>query len=246
MTTGNCNKLKESASIVLVGYPLNTKDFRKLINDARLLDYEFQEVKPNILNNINLSSEDLNKLIDEIPIVIFSSQKYGLDLLLLQNEKKLSLSIQNFKIEKLASIENVIDILLNFNLSALVQIGFNFLSVYELERTKLKLLNEQIEKLSINNIEVWNKNKTFVLTLPFDFEDHISTYKIQKMLPIEGEKPNKRIYQIDVNQNFNIDRENNLAKNNDVINIIKRLEPLYSNEYKPMCKEFLKLKYEQV
>ena len=95
-----------------------------------------------------------------------------------------------------------------------------------------------------NSVKSWFEFVLSLLTLPFDFDDHISTYKIQKMLPIEGETPKKRIYKIDVNQNFEIKRENNMAKNADVIEKIHKLEPLYCNEYKNMCNEILKMYYE--
>lgn len=245
MCTNHYKLTSESASIVLVGYPLKIIDFRNLFkkNDF-LTKYNISESKAEFKGNDDIPKEQLELLLKSLPIAVFTSEKYKFDIVLLENEHKLSFSILNFDIKNLGMINEIVDNLLDCNLSSISQIGFNFSSVFEFNNKKLKLLNENIENITVETEKVWDKNKTFILTLPFDFDDHISTYKIQKMLPIEGETPKKRIYKIDVNQNFEIKRENNMAKNADVIEKIHKLEPLYCNEYKNMCNEILKMYYE--
>lgn len=235
----------ESASIVLVGYPLQVTDFRNLFkkNDF-LTKFDICEAKPELQGLDNIPKPQLEHLLNNLPIAVFTSKKYKFDIVLLENEHKLSFSILNFDIKNLEMVNEVIDNLLNCNLSSISQIGFNFSSVFEFSNKKLKLLNENIENMTVGTEKVWDKNKTFILTLPFDFDDHTSTYKIQKMLPLEGETPQKRIYKIDVNQNFEIKRENNMAKNSDIITKIYKFESLYCNEYRNMCNEFLKMYYE--
>lgn len=244
MSSNHYKLMNESASIVLVGYPLQRAEFRSLFNKSEFAKYNFEEVQPQLQNIKDIPKEQLDIILKSLPVAVFSSKKNNADIVLLENEKKLSFSNNKFDIKNLNMINTSIDILLGCNLSSISQIGFNFSSEFEFNNKKLKLLNEDIEKIKINDKAIWDKNKTFILTLPFDFGDHVSTYKIQKMLPVSGESSHKRIYKIDVNQNFDIKRENNIAKNSDIIAIINKFESLYHNEYKSMCSEFLKMYYE--
>lgn len=245
MCSNHYKLTSESASIVLVGYPLQVTDFRNLFKKIDFLTkYDIHEAKAELQGINDIPKEKLDTLLKSLPIAVFTSQKHKFDIVLLENEQKLSFSILNFDIKNLCMINEIIDNLLDCNLSSISQIGFNFSNVFEFNNKKLKLLNENIEDITVGTEKVWNKNKTFILTLPFDFDDHTSTYKIQKMLPIQGEKLKKRIYKIDVNQNFTIEREKNLQKNSDIIAKIHRLESLYCNEFRNMCNEFLKMYYE--
>lgn len=239
--------LTEFTSIVFVGYPLNTNEFRNLFNSSEILKkLSIQEKIPNLDLNVKLSEEKVKQLISSIPVVIYTSEKNNFEIIYLSHEKKLSFSIkENFDKTNICDIKSVIDVLLGCNISSFTQIGFNFVDRYEFRNNeKLKLLNEDIENIKIEDSNIWEKNKTFILTLPFQFEDHVSTYKIQKMIPINPQKDNKRIYQIEVNQNFNLGNVNNITKNNEIVTIIDQLENLYSKEYKPMCNNFLKMYYE--
>lgn len=242
----NNELLSESASIVLVGYPLNIPNFKQLfINSKAYKNFDFSEKLPEIEFDREVKKEQLDHILAKIPISIYESKKYGFNIVLLQNENKLSFSIKEFKTNKLESINEIIDILFGCDISKISEIGFNHISRYKFSKNeKLKLLNPEIENIKINENKIWGNNKTFILTLPFQFNDHISTYKIQKMIPVKEIKDAKRIYQIEANQNFNLRKENNMAKNSEAINIINKLEDLYCNEYKPMCNEFLRMYYE--
>ncbi len=245
MTKENYKVLDEFASIVLVGYPLSKEDLRqKLKNSGVFKKCGFKEIQPEISSDTNIPEEHKAALLERIPMAVFDSQKHKIAIILLENERKLNLSIRDFDTKKQNITKEIIDALLGFDLSKLSQIGFNFTERVELHVKKLKLLNEQIEKISIGENEVWSKNTAFILTLPFQFDDHLSTYKIQKMVPLKDEGTEKRIYQIEVNQNFSINNNSNLGKNQEAIKVIHRQEDLYCNEFKPMCAEFMKMYYE--
>ena len=241
----NIELLNESASIVLVGYPLNIHDFKQLfINSKAYKNFDFSEKLPEIEFDGEINQEQLNKILAQIPVSVYESKKYGFNIVLLQNENKLSFSIKEFKTNKLESINQIIDILFGCDISKISEIGFNYVSRYKFSKNeKLKLLNPEIENIKINENKIWENNKTFILTIPFQFDDHISTYKIQKMIPVKEIKDAKRIYQIEANQNFNLRKENNMAKNSEAINIINKLENLYCNEFLPMCNEILRMYY---
>lgn len=240
--------LKEFASIVFIGYPLSTVKFRELLNSSEIIKkLNIQEKTPNIDLQIKLPEEQIKQLMSTIPVVIYTSENNDFEIIYLSHEKKLSFSIkENFNKVNKEDIKSIIDTLLGCNLSSFTQIGFNFINRFEFKNNeKLKLLNEDIEKVKIEDENIWEKNKTFILTIPFQFDDHISTYKIQKMIPINVPKDDKRIYQIEVNQNFDLGSNvNNLTKNNEIVRIIEQLDKLYSKEYKPMCNNFLKMHYE--
>ena len=247
MCTKNYKLLNELISIVFIGYPLDTNKFRELLNKSKIIKkLNIKEQKPNINLNIDLPKDEIKQILSNIPIVIYSSEDNHFEIIYLLHEKKLSFSIKNNFWQKYKDdIKEVIDTLLGCNLSSFTQIGFNFIDRYEFEHNKkLKLMNENIENIKLGDKNIWEQNKTFILTIPFQFDDHVSTYKIQKMIPINIQKNNKRIYQIEVNQNFNLENINNLTKNNEIIKIINKLEDLYSEEYKPMCNNFLKMYYE--
>lgn len=247
MSENKYKLLNDFASIVFVGYPLSIPKFRELLNSSEIIKkLHFQEKTPDIKQEINIPQEQIKQLISNIPLSIYTSERNNFEIIYLSHEKKLSFSIkENFDKSNKDDIKAIIDTLLGCNLSSFTQIGFNFISRYEFNNNeKLKLLNEDIEKIKIGDKNIWEKNRTFILTVPFQFEDHISTYKIQKMIPVNPPKDNRRIYQIDVNQNFNLGNVDNLTKNNEIVKIISQLESLYLEEYKTMCNNFLKMYYE--
>ena len=239
--------ISNSASIVLTGYPLTVFEFRnKYSNSVCFKQYNLIEVEPKFENDSNLSTKQIEILKQNIPIIVYTSEKYKFNVMLLQNEKKVSFSINEFKTENIAQNKEIMQNLIDCNLSNVEQIGFNFVNIFELhDNKKLKLLNSDIEKIKINNNTIWNNNKTFILSIPFDFSDHISTYKIQKLLPLKKESSKNRIYQVEVNQNFNIKADAEAGKNYIVYDIVKKFENLYNDEYVPMYDQFLKMYYEK-
>lgn len=220
MTTGNCNKLKESASIVLVGYKSSGDEFNALVK-YKLSNNElkFEEEEQNILikSDIQPPKEFIDNLKKQLPIRIYKSGNIKINQSI--SEQKIIIETKEFENSDLDTIINITKSLLEEDkIPSIFAIGINFSISYELD-FKLRLFNEQI-----NQIANWEQNKGFQIIIPLEESANIlATYKIEKASEMLDEDNKKiRTYTTGVNFNYNLPKDKNLD------NITMFLDKLYT------------------
>ncbi len=208
MTIDNCNKLKESASIVLVGYKSSGEEFNALVK-YKLSNNElkFEEEEQNIIikSDIQPPKEFIDNLKKQLPIRIYKSNNIKINQSI--SEQKIIIEVKEFEQSDLGTIINIAKSLLEEQkLPFIFAIGINFSISYELDY-KLKLFNEQI-----NQIANWEQNKGFQIIIPLEEGSNIlATYRIEKISERNNDNNQKiRTYTTGVNFNYNLPKDKNL------------------------------------
>lgn len=222
------------ATIAIAGFDKNAKFFRDFISSQE----EFKrlgmiESPPEINGKKVINEEILNSL----PIAAYRSEEEGIEIVNYNFDKKLNIKKINFEAADKDIIIRIFKLLLEDNYKKIQQIGFNFTTNF-IGKNKLKLLNPEIE-----DINDWDKNITFILTIPFEYHNHTATYKIQQLLSSCESKNEFRAYQISTNLNFDIEKYDGVDNTTKVNDLLCKFDD-YNEEFQKKCKEFLGLYYE--
>lgn len=237
------NIFNETVSFVANGISYDIPMMRKIIsNYSEYNNLHIEEVEPQVnLSEDRESSDDERAIIDklkrEMPIAIFSAEK----LFIAINNNESLLSVSNVVKEKDENVvSEVFETLLKANInkfSDLDSVVLTYTRNVNAKNEKLKLLNEQVEDL-----KDWHKNKTFILTIPFDYDDYIVSIKIQKLIPRNKDSAD-RAYQFNAIFNFNF--KNISSKQEYFRQIIQNYnDHVYSHLFIEKYNEFMGLKYD--
>lgn len=227
---------KVSAAIVFLGFDKTISEFREIMKTNDLissLQLTQQKIKFNIVDeNNDCPAEVVNNIKENFPIAIFSND--NIEIMFLGPQQKLLLKAKNYNQLDVSIFVKIALFLYSWNMTKIKKVGINFSSNETFVNQKLKLLNPEIEKT-----EDWNKNVTFILTIPYKYDNYIANYKIQKLVRENEEDTTDRVYQISVNFDFDLKRQNST----DNSNILEDVDSLY-NKFKKKGNEFFGLIYD--
>ena len=235
--------LNESISFIANGISYNISQMRKVIEDnSTYNNLDIKEVIPEIKFESANKSENQDKLIEEVkkrlPIAVFNSK----DMMITINNNENQLIVAGANQTKDSDIIcTIFENLLKANVANFSQLNSIILTYtrnVNAKDEKLKLLNEEIEK-----IDKWEKNKTFILTIPFDYDEFILTIKVQKLINRQ-ENDKDRLYQFVANFNYNLGKVE--FKQEKLKNILHNYsDHFYSKIFIEKYNEFMELKYEK-
>ena len=235
--------ISETISLVANGMPYDIPNMRKVISDnSEYNELNIKELEPQITLNNTDTEEDRKEIVEkikkQIPIAIFTDK----DLMISINNNENQLNITGTHRTGDDSILcSLFESLLKTNIdnfSQLNTIALTYIRTINAKKEKLKLLNEDVEKF-----QDWTKNKTFILTIPFEYDDYIVSFKIQKLLPRDKDNPN-RSYQFSAIFNFNFTESN--TKQEKLKQILQNYtDHVYSKLFKEKYTEFMSLKYDK-
>lgn len=234
--------LNESISFVTNGISYDIPMMRKVItSNSEYLGLDIHEIEPKI--NVDTDNEIsrnrvIEKIKNQLPIAIFASDAINISINNNENQLFLSSIVNN---QDPTFLCEMFESLLKANIdkfSNLSSIMLTYTKNVNAENEKLKLLNEDVEK-----IKDWNKNKTFILTIPFEYEDFIVSFKIQKLIPkIENIKDRSYQFSAIFSLRFS-EKEDKQEKFRKILQ--KYSEHFYSNIFNEKYNEFMGLKYEK-
>ena len=225
-----------SSVIVFLGFDKTISEFREIMESSDFigsLKLKQQELRFNIVNNEkDCPPEIVDNIKESFPIAIFANDK--IEIVFLGPQRKLLLKAKNYNQLDNSLFTKLALFLYSWNMKKIKKVGINFSSNEILYNKKLKLLNPKIEE-----IEDWDKNITFILTIPYKYDNYIANYKIQKLIRENEIEATDRVYQISVNFDFDLEKQNN----SDNSNILEKIDSL-CEEFKKKGKDFFGLTYE--
>ena len=234
--------LNQTISFVANGIPYNIPIMRKVIaTNSEYNGLNIKEIEPQIafdsINTTENKKELIEKIKKQIPIAIFADQ----DLMISINNNENQLNITGSIDTRDSNIFcEIFESLLKSNIENFGQLNsvvLTYTRIVNAKNEKLKLLNEELE-----NINNWTKNKTFILTIPFEYDDYIVSFKIQKLLP-KNKNNLDRTYQFSGIFNFNFMDLN--LKQEKLKQILQNYsDHVYSKLFQEKYTEFMSLKYE--
>lgn len=215
----------------------NGADFFEKLREKGLIEKYNLKPEPQsftVRSNIEPPKEVLNGISSFIPVSLVSADTL-IKVIYVQQEYKLIVEKENFDNKCFDDYSKLINDLLDFKLSDISAIGFNFDAVYNLGNLKLNLLNTSI----VDKIPDFTKNSTFEFVLPIDYKERgmIATYRIKKISGGDNTGED-RLYNIKVNYHYalaNMTTTEKIQKINEIISI-----NLY-NEFLEKSNKFLEL-----
>lgn len=228
--------IKQSATIVTLNYPYKADEFLQVVRKKELYSkYFLSDIPVNIeINHPN--SEQVRKEFEfDKPLVGLKSEENNINVILTIYEKKLDIVNYDFNPQEIEVFKTIANELIDPKISDISAIGINFISEFE-PGIKLQLLNKEIEK-----IQDFDKNLTFQLVLPIQYDGYIATYKVQKLVP--EEKSMSRRYKIDVNYHIDLAEKTSREKLEILNQNLNNLKNNFYTPYYSKCQEFLNLNY---
>lgn len=234
--------INESTTFIANGISYNIPNMRNEISkNCEYLGLNVLEIVPSIFSNEgnDIKPEIKEEIKAKLPIAIFSDKNERITISINNNENQLNVVKSDNEARDNITVSKLFENLLKANVEKFTKLD-DVVLIYTRNvksQDKLKLLNEEIE-----NIEDWNKNKTFILSIPFEYNDYTVTFKIQKLIPRDKDNTD-RAYQI--SGAFVFDLTKVKSKQESLRKIIENYsEHKYSGLFIKKAAEFMSLKYE--
>lgn len=234
--------VEHKAVIVATNYLFaNTKEFYNEIIQKKLKeDYDIEFAKLEIKGDLPEGKINLEQMKEIFPIAMLTSNKNNTMAQLNVAEAKLSIDKENFKTNELTDLKKYLYDLIDLKSSDISALGLNFIAIFNLGQKKLKILNESIE----DNMPNFKYNKTFQLILPLQIDNYIATYKIRKLKGGDNTQED-RLYQIDVNFNFDLSQLKTKEKLDKIEELLIEIETVYYHDFLEECNNLLKMNDEK-
>ena len=196
---------------------------------ATVGEFDSKLKEKNILSKYNLELQDINIAnADNIPLPVmdglisllpctYQSKDTTVKVVYAQREFKLSIEKLNLTNDNFEEFKRLSGEILDLKLSDISAIGINYSAEYNLGKSKLMLLNNDI----VNKVPDFAKNRTFELVLPLCYENRgmVATYRIKKIKGGDNTKE-ERIYSIKANYHYDISRMTTNEKIQQIENIL--------------------------